>query len=107
MFCVNLLSPNFFSRDVELTTIEIAFPIPCGSAPDSEPITSGPRIVPSVPCAAPGEEFTLEGFELVPNVEIVIRWEFPDDRQMTAIRTTTDANGYFSETVQSPPHCGF
>jgi phosphonate transport system permease protein len=97
------VSPNFFTRDVELTTIEIAFPIPCGSAPDSVPITSGPRIVTSVPCAAQGEEFTLEGFELVPNVETVIRWEFPDDRQMTAIRTTTDAKGYFSETVQARP----
>ena len=47
------LSPNFFSRDVELTTIEIAFPIPCGSAPNAEPITSGPRLVTSVPCADP------------------------------------------------------
>jgi phosphonate transport system permease protein len=96
-------TPNFFTRDVELTTIEIAFPIPCGSAPESEQIRTGPRLVPSVPCAAPGEEFTLEGFELVPNVETVIRWEFPDGRQMTAIRTTTDANGYFSETVQARP----
>ena len=99
----DFVTPNFFTRDVEPATIEIAFPIPCGSAPESEQLRTGPRLVPSVPCAAPGEDFTLEGYELVPNVETVIRWVFPDGRQMTAIRTTTDADGYFSEIVQARP----
>ena len=99
----DFVSPDFFTRDVEPTTISIAFPIPCGSAPEAEPITSGPRIVTSVPCAAAGETFTLEGYELVPNVETAIRWIFPDGRQLTAVRITTDGNGYFTEQVQARP----
>ncbi len=56
----------------------------------------------SVHCAAPLEKFTLQGFDLQPNSEVVIRWRLPDDRTMTAIRTQTDASGYFSQEVQAP-----
>jgi hypothetical protein len=97
------VSPDFFSRDVEPTTIGIAFPIPCGSAPNAEPVRVGPRMMPSVPCAAPGEEFTLEGYDLTPNVETAIRWVFPDGRQLTAVRIQTDDKGYFSEIVDARP----
>lgn len=98
------LSPDLVTRDTETRTIEIDFPIPCGSAPDeSEILTSGPRLVPSVNCAEPRERFTLEGFDLQPNSEVVIRWDFPDDRVMTAIRTQTDDNGYFTSQVEARP----
>jgi phosphonate transport system permease protein len=100
---IEFLTPDLFTRDVEPTTIEIPFPIPCGSAPNPEPATSEPRMIPSVPCAASGEDFTLEGFDLTPNVETAIRWTFPDGRQLTAIRTTTDAKGYFSVIVKAKP----
>jgi phosphonate transport system permease protein len=99
----DFVTPDFFTRDVEPTTIDIAFPIPCGSAPNPEPVTTGPRMVPSVPCAAPGEDFTLEGFDLTPNVETAIRWTFPDGRLLTAVRTATDAKGYFSTIVKAKP----
>ena len=98
------LSPDVVSRETETRTIEIAFPIPCGSAPaESEVPTSGPRLVPSVNCADPRQKFTLEGFDLQPNSEVVIRWDFPDERVMTAIRTQTDANGYFKSEVEARP----
>ncbi len=98
------LSPDVFTRETETRTIEIAFPIPCGSAPNESVIPSdGPRLVPSVNCAEPREKFTLEGFDLEPNSEVVIRWDFPDERVMTAIRTQTDANGYFTSEVEARP----
>jgi len=98
------LSPDVVTRDTETRTIEIAFPIPCGSAPaEAEVPTNGPRLVPSVNCADPRQKFTLEGYDLEPNSEVVIRWDFPDDRVMTAIRTQTDANGYFASEVEARP----
>jgi phosphonate transport system permease protein len=98
------LTPDVFTREVETRTISIAFPIPCGSAPTESLLPSdGPRLVPSVNCAAPLETFTLQGFDLQPNSEVVIRWRLPDGRTMTAIRTQTDANGYFTYDVQARP----
>jgi len=98
------LTPELFTRDVETRTVSIVFPIPCGAAPEEEVLPSeGPRLIPSVKCAAPLEKFTLEGFDLQPNSEVVIRWRLPDDRTMTAIRTQTDSNGYFSQEVQARP----
>lgn len=97
------LSPDVFSRDTETRMIEIAFPIPCGSAAEAEIPTSGPRLVPSVKCAESREKFILEGFDLQPNSEVVIRWDFPNENVMTAIRTQTDASGYFKSEVEARP----
>lgn len=98
------LSPDVFTRETETRTIEIAFPIPCGSASTESLIPSeGPRLIPSVNCAEPREIFILEGFDLEPNSEVVIRWSFPDERVMTAIRAETDADGYFSSELEARP----
>ncbi|GAB4451404.1 MAG: hypothetical protein OHK0041_14190 [Anaerolineales bacterium] len=98
------LTPDVFTRDVETRTVSLVFPIPCGSAPTEELLPSeGPRLVPGVLCAEPLEKFTLEGYDLQPNSEVVIRWRLPDGRTMTAIRTQTDANGHFSQEVQARP----
>jgi len=98
------LTPDVSTRDVETRTVSIAFPVPCDSAPaESEIPSSGPRLVPSVNCAEPRSKFTLEGFDLEANSEVVIRWKLPDERAMTAIRTQTDANGYFTYEVEARP----
>ena len=98
------LSPDVVTRDTETRTIEIDFPIPCGSAPaEADVPANGPRLVPSVNCADPRQKFTLEGFDLEPNSEVVIRWNLPDDRVMTAIRMQTDADGYFTSEVEARP----
>lgn len=98
------LTPDVFTRDVETRTVSIAFPVPCDSAPAEANLpNSGPRLVPSAPCANPREKFTLQGFDLQPNSEVVIRWRLPDERTMTAIRTQTDAEGYFTYEVEARP----
>jgi phosphonate transport system permease protein len=59
--------------------------------------------VPSVNCAEPREEFTLEGFGMQPNSEVVVRWNFPDGRVLTAVRAQTDAQGHFTTQVEARP----
>lgn len=97
------LNPDLFSRETESTVIGFDFPIPCGSAPVASLPTEGPRLVPSVACAAPGETFTLEGEELSPNSEIIVRWQFPDGRTLNAVRVQTDSRGHFTTQVQARP----
>lgn len=97
------LTPDLVTRRYETTTVEVAFPIPCGSGPEGEIPSSGPRLVPSVPCAAAKEKFTLEGFDLAPNSEISVRWEFPDERHLTVAHTQTDAVGHFITQLEARP----
>jgi phosphonate transport system permease protein len=97
------LHPDLFSRETESLVIGFDFPIPCGSAPTASLPTEGPRLVPSVACAAPGETFTLQGEELSPNSEIIVRWQFPDGRTLNAVRVNTDSRGHFTTQVQARP----
>ncbi len=97
------LTPDLFTREVETSIIGIDFPVPCDSAPAALPPTTGPRLLPSVSCAAPGETFTLEGKELPPQSEILVRWQLPDGRTLNALRVRTDARGEFSAQVQARP----
>lgn len=99
----DFLSPDLVSRETELRTIELIFPIPCGSAPIPEELTSGPRLVAEPKCAGEREEFTLNGIQLEPNSDVAVRWLFPDGRQLTAVRTQTDANGSFTVTISARP----
>ncbi|GAB4505404.1 MAG: hypothetical protein Fur0043_23990 [Anaerolineales bacterium] len=99
----DFLSPDLVTRDYVTTTIETTFAIPCGSAPDPVPASSGPRLIATPACAAEKTAFSLEGFDLSPNAEIVIRWQFPDGRVLTAVRTNTDSDGRFSVQVDAKP----
>ncbi len=94
-FVSDILSPDVVTRDIETTSIETAFPIPCGSAPETEPKSTGARLVTNVACANAKERFTLEGYDLAPNSEVIARWRFPDGRTLTIKRATTDAEGHF------------
>lgn len=97
------LTPDVTTRDVTTTQIKVAFPIPCGAAPEVEPLTSGPRLIPSLKCADPRTKFILEGFELAPDSEILVRWRFPDGRSFTAIRAQSDSTGYFKVDLEARP----
>jgi len=100
---IAFLNPDLTTRDFTTTTISVPFPIPCGSAPEQAILTSGPRLVPSVACADLRTKFTLEGFELEPNSEIVVRWRFPDGRSFTAVRANSDAQGHFIVNAEARP----
>ena len=90
------LTPDLVTRSLQTTTIETSFPIPCGSSPNAVPVTAGTHLTTSVPCANVKDTFTLEGFNLTPNAQIAIRWQFPDKRTYTLPYVTTDPHGHFS-----------
>jgi len=97
------LQPDLVSRDVETQTIEVAFPIPCGSAVEAERLTTGPRLVTSVPCAAPMEAFAIEGFDMTPESEIEVRWQLPNGNLWTVGRARTDGDGHFLVEAEARP----
>ncbi len=99
----DFLRPDLVTRDFETVTIELAFPIPCGSAAEGTPAASGPRLVTSVPCVAERETFTIEGFDLAANSEIEVRWRLADARIWTIDQTQTDANGHFVVEAEARP----
>jgi phosphonate transport system permease protein len=99
----SFLTPDLTTRELKTTTIEMAFPIPCGSAPNATPIKSGPRLVTSVACATAKDSFTLEGFNLAPNAQIAIRWDIPKVGPLTMPYVTTDASGHFTAQMDARP----
>lgn len=97
------LTPDVLTREIEPVTLQLPLPVPCGSAPEAAPVTSGPRLVPSVPCAAPRETFTVEGFDLAPDTELQLRWRLPDGQYFPGRFIKTDATGYFRAEFEARP----
>ncbi len=97
----SFLTPDLVTRDLKTTTLEMAFPIPCGSATNATPVTSGPRLGTSVPCAAVKDTFTLNGYNLAPNAQIAIRWKIPNIGTLTVPYVTTDATGHFTAQLDA------
>lgn len=97
------LTPDLFNREIAPVTLQLALPVPCGSAPEAEVATSGPRLVPAVPCAELREKFIVEGFELEPNTELQLRWRLPSDQYFPGPFISTDADGYFSAEFEARP----
>jgi phosphonate transport system permease protein len=95
------LTPDLVTRDLQTTTIEMAFPIPCGSAPNPVPVTTGPHMTTSVPCSAVKESFTLEGFNLAPNAQVAIRWNIPKKGTLTLPYVNTDTSGHFKTQLDA------
>jgi phosphonate transport system permease protein len=95
------LTPDLLTRDLKTTTVEIAFPIPCGSATNAVAVTSGPHLTTSVPCAGVKDTFTLEGFNLAPYAQVAIRWNIPKKGSLTLPYVHTDAAGHFSAQLDA------
>lgn len=100
---LSFLTPELFTHEYENTVIELDFPVPCGAAPEAEIPESGPRLVPSVPCVELRDKFILEGYELAPGMEVLIRWKFPNEGELNVVRVQTDTNGHFSTEIEARP----
>ncbi len=99
----DFLTPDVLGREIQPVTLQLAVPVPCGSAAEAPPAASGPRLVPSVPCAAPRDKFTVEGFDLAPNTELQLRWRLPSGQYFPGPFITTDADGYFKAEFEARP----
>ena len=89
------LVPKLTTRPIEERRVSAVLPVPCGSGEPASPPSSGPRVVLSTPCAAPGDPLTIQGYELPPNTEVSVRWVFSDG-SFLRVRTggfRTDATG--------------
>ncbi len=98
-----LIHPDVVTRETTKTTLDIIFPIPCGSAAPAKIPNSGPRIVPSVACANPKDTITLQGFNMAPNNDVKLSWLLPSGNTFFSDLVTTDASGSFTTKVELRP----
>src|SRR5205807_2327569 len=97
------LTPDLVTREIRPVTLDLDLPVPCGSAPPGQVPASGPRLVPAVPCAAPRDMFTVEGFDLPPNTELQLRWRLPGGQYYPGPYIATDGSGRFSAQFEARP----
>jgi phosphonate transport system permease protein len=98
-----LIHPDLLTRETTDTTIDIVFPVPCGSAQPTELPDGGPRIVPSVNCANPKDVISLTGSNMAPNNDVKIQWLLPSGNTLFSKLATTDENGNFTVQVEVRP----
>jgi phosphonate transport system permease protein len=98
-----LIHPDLFTRNTQNATLDIVFPVPCGSAEASQPPASGARITTDVSCANPRDTITVQGFEMAPNTEVKIQWLLPNGNHLFSKLAETDANGVFTAQVEVRP----
>lgn len=99
----DLIHPELFTHETEDTTLDIVFPVPCGSAEPTQSSDTGPRIVPDVQCADQGDVITVQGHELPADTDVRLRWLLPTGNALFSTLATTDANGDFSAQVEVRP----
>jgi phosphonate transport system permease protein len=97
------LTPDLFTRSSGTATYEYDFPVPCGSAPESTQVTSGPRIEMGILCGEPGQKFEVRGVDLVKNTDVSMWWIFPDGNRLSAGRFGTDQKGEFAREIEVRP----
>ena len=98
-----LLTPDLFTRDAETGTLDLAFPIPCGSAAPGVPAAAGASLRAEPGCAEARQEFVLSGSGFPRNTDIKLSWVMPDERSFSLLYVTSDASGEFSTTIQARP----
>ena len=98
-----LIHPDVVTRETTDTTLDIVFPVPCGSAEPTKLPDNEPRIVPSVECANPKDTFTLQGFNMAPNSDVKLSWLLPSGNILFSKWATTDANGNFTTEMEVRP----
>jgi phosphonate transport system permease protein len=98
-----LLSPTTFEKEVNNITVSRVVPVPCGAVPNPEEQVSGPRIVVDPPCGSPKDKVTLHGYDLPPNVQILLRWVLPTGGTMGINYIDSDANGEINMPLEIRP----
>lgn len=99
----DLVHPDLVSRATHDATIDLSFPVPCGTAAASPSTAAATRITPSVPCAAPGDTVTVTGTGLAPNTDVRLQWVLPDGNGLFSRMAETDADGRFSAPMEVRP----
>jgi phosphonate transport system permease protein len=98
-----LLSPDLIARESEQQSLDLAFPIPCGSASEGVPASGGATLQAEPACAAEREAFELSGAGFPPDTVIKLSWVLPSGDPFGVTRVTTDRDGAFREELQARP----
>lgn len=99
----DLIHPDLFTRATTNATLNVVFPVPCGSAQSPTYPTSGPRIIPDVPCANSKDMITLQGYDMAPNTDVKLQWLLPSGDLLFSTWAATDASGNFTAQVEVRP----
>lgn len=99
----DLLHPDLTTRISTASTLDLVFPVPCGSVETSSPTASGPRITTDVPCANPKDVVTVQGSQMRPDTQVKLQWVLPSGNTLFSKFTQTDADGNFSAQVEVRP----
>ena len=100
-----LVRPDIIEYETQEIDVEIPFYLPCPEGQDVElPAvdTSGPYLIPSVPCASPKEIVTVEGFNLTPNAKGPLNFVTASGVKKQLGNFETDENGYFIVDAEIP-----
>ncbi len=97
-----LARPDFIEFDQEVIVVETPIYVPCPAAGAPEPVEAAagePRLVVTPPCAEPGAEVTVEGFNFAPNTTGPLNFIPPSGVSLQLGSIETDGSGYFQITA--------
>jgi phosphonate ABC transporter permease subunit PhnE len=98
-----LARPDFFTYDQAEFQVEMPIYVPCppGGAPSIPTVETGaPYMVLTPPCAEPGAEITIEGFNFEPNTTGPLNFIPPSGVSLQLARIATDSSGHFTATAR-------
>ncbi len=99
----DLIHPELLTRATQDSTLDIVFPVPCGSAQPTQLPENGPRIVADPACANPQDTITVQGFDLPANSDVKLQWLLPSGNALFSQLATTDAKGNFTAKMEVRP----
>jgi phosphonate ABC transporter permease subunit PhnE len=100
-----LAKPEFIEYELEETTIEIPFYLPCPKDQEIEPPeldTSGPYLSASAYCASPDQRITIEGFNFTPRTSGPLDFITATSVKKPLGDYYADDTGYFTTEVTLP-----
>ena len=98
-----LLSPDLVARDSQTVSLDLDYPIPCGSAPEGVPAASGASISAEPACTEVRERFRLRGERFPPQAVVKLSWVLPSGDPFGVTRVTVGDDGTLEEQLQARP----
>jgi phosphonate transport system permease protein len=94
---------ELLTRAEETRILDLAFPVPCGSAQPDPAMTGSPRIFTNVPCGAVRDMVTVQGEGFPPQAKVKLQWLLPTGYSLFSELVYTDDAGRFSKPVEVRP----
>jgi phosphonate transport system permease protein len=101
----DLIHPDVVTRPTRTATLDVVFPVPCGSVPAAAPEARAGegRIALSAACASPGDSVTVRGSGLQANAPVKLLWQLPNGNALFSALAHTDGRGAFTARLDVRP----